>query len=120
MNKFTGIGRLTKDPELKYTSKETMIASFAIAIDRTYSKTKEADFLNCKAFGKTAELIGQYLSKGALVGIAGSVQTGSYDAKDGTKRYYTEIIVNEVKFLDTKKEEPANLEEFSDLGDIPF
>lgn len=104
MNKVVLIGRLTKDPELKYTpGTGTAVATFTLAIDRrTSSKDgqKEADFINIVTWNKTAELVANYVSKGRLLGVSGRIQTRSYDAKDGTKRYITEVVADEVQFLD--------------------
>lgn len=103
MNKVVLIGRLTKDPELKYTpGTGTAVATFTLAIDRRTSKDgqREADFINIVAWNKTAELVANYMSKGRLLGVSGRIQTRSYDAKDGTKRYVTEVVAEEVQFLD--------------------
>lgn len=124
MNQWNGTGRLTRDPESKMTSGDLMIVSFTLAVDRK-GKDKGADFIPCKAFGKTAEVIAQYVKKGSMIGITGRIQTGSYDAKDGTKRYTTDVMVNEFYFLESKRHEPANMDQFADLqpidsGDVPF
>ena len=124
MNQWNGTGRLTMDPESKMTSGDLMIVSFTLAVDRK-GKDKGADFIPCKAFGKTAEVIAQYVKKGSMIGITGRIQTGSYDAKDGTKRYTTDVMVNEFYFLESKRHEPANMDQFADLepvdsSDIPF
>ncbi|MDP4144115.1 MAG: single-stranded DNA-binding protein [Bacillota bacterium] len=103
MNKVVLIGRLTKDPELKFTpGNGTAVASFTIAVDRRFSKDsqKEADFIPIVVWGKQAESTANYMSKGKLIGISGRIQTRSYDAKDGTKRYVTEVIAEEVQFLE--------------------
>ena len=124
MNTVSLCGRLVRDPETKMTSSDLMIASFTLAVDRK-GKDKGADFIPCKAFGKTAETIAQYVKKGSMIGITGRIQTGSYDAKDGTKRYTTDVMVNEFYFLESKRHEPANMDQFADLepidsGDVPF
>lgn len=124
MNSVSLAGRLTSDPQTKMTSSDLMIASFTLAVDRK-GKDKGADFIPCKAFGKTAETIAQYVKKGSMIGITGRIQTGSYDAKDGTKRYTTDVMVNEFYFLESKRHEPANMDQFADLqpidsGDVPF
>ena len=124
MNTVSLAGRLTSDPRTKMTSSDLMIASFTLAVDRK-GKDKGADFIPCKAFGKTAETIAQYVKKGSTIGITGRIQTGSYDAKDGTKRYTTDVMVNEFYFLESKRHEPANMDQFADLqpidsGDVPF
>ncbi|WLF70453.1 single-stranded DNA-binding protein [Clostridium septicum] len=99
MNKAILIGRLTKDPELNYAaSNGTAITRFTLAVNRQFKKD-EADFINCIAFGKTGEVIAQYLTKGRQLAITGNIRTGSYDAKDGTKRYTTDVIVESCEFI---------------------
>jgi single stranded DNA-binding protein (ssb) len=103
LNKVVLIGRLTKDPELKFTpGTGTAVATFTIAVDRRFSKDgqKEADFVPIVVWGKQAESTANYTGKGKLIGISGRIQTRSYDAKDGTKRYVTEVIAEEVQFLE--------------------
>jgi len=103
LNKVVLIGRLTKDPELKFTpGSGTAVATFTVAVDRRFSKDgqREADFIPIVVWGKQAESTANYMSKGKLIGISGRIQTRSYDAKDGTKRYVTEIIAEEVQFLE--------------------
>lgn len=103
MNKVTLIGRLTKDPELKYTpGAGTAVTTFSIAVDRRFNKDgqKEADFIPIVVWGKQAETTAQYVTKGKLIGVAGRIQARSYDAKDGSKRYVTEVIAEEVQFLE--------------------
>lgn len=108
MNKVILIGRLTKDPELKFaqgTGKS--ITRFTVAVSR-YMKKDEADFINCVAFGKTGEAIAQYLTKGRSIVITGGIRTGSYDAKDGTKRYTTDVIVESFEFINDGKRNEVN------------
>lgn len=104
MNLFMGIGRITKKPELRYTTTNLAIAKFTLAINRD-TKNKEGnydtDFINCVAYGKTAELIDKYLDKGSQIAIEGHIQTGSYE-KDGKKTYTTDIIVERLTFLEKK------------------
>lgn len=99
MNKVVLTGRLTKDAELRFgAGSGTAVARFTIAVNRRMKKD-EADFISCIAFGKTAELIVQYFQKGSAITIAdGSIQTGSYEAQDGTRRYTTEVICREIEF----------------------
>ena len=104
MQTFTAIGRITKDPELRQTQSGVAVVRFTLAVDRQFKNAngeKETDFLSCQAWRKTAELIGQYCAKGSLVGIQGEVRTGSYE-KNGQRVYTTDIMVNNVKFLDSK------------------
>ena len=103
MNKVILIGRLTKDPELNYTAGTgTAVTRFSLAVTRPFKKD-ETDFINCIAFGKTGETIAQYLTKGRQVAIIGSIRTGSYDAKDGTKRYTTDVVVESFEFIGSSK-----------------
>lgn len=105
MNKVFLIGRLTKDPELRYTSNQTAAASFTIAVNRTFANQngeREADFINIVVWRKQAENVKNYLTKGSQVAIDGRIQTRTYDAQDGSKRYVTEVVADNVQFLDTK------------------
>lgn len=103
MNSVQLIGRLTRDPEVRYgASSQTAVARFSIAIDRGRDRDgndRGADFPNIVCFGKTAELVEKYVGKGRLVGITGRIQTGSYE-KDGRKVYTTEVLADRVEFLD--------------------
>lgn len=102
MNKVILIGRLTKDPDLRFAAGSgTAVTRFSLAVNRQFKREgqPEADFINCIAFGKTGEMIAQYLTKGRQLAVTGSIQTGSYDAKDGTKRYTTDIIVDTFEFI---------------------
>jgi len=99
MNKVILIGRLTKDPELNFAAGTgTAVCRFSLAVTRPFKKD-ETDFINCIAFGKRAETIAQYLTKGRQIAITGSIRTGSYDAKDGTKRYTTDIVGDSFEFI---------------------
>ena len=105
MNKWTGTGRLTRDPEIKNTTTGKAVANFTLAVDRRFKNQdgqKQADFINCQAWGKTAEVLGQYTQKGSRIGVVGRIQVRSYDAQDGTKRWVTEVIVDELEFLESK------------------
>ena len=107
MNKVIIIGRFTRDPEIKYTTGEnaTATARFSLAVNRRF-KNKEgnydADFINCVAFGKTAEFIEKYFTKGMAIGITGRIQTGSYINNEGQKVYTTEVVVEETEFVESK------------------
>ena len=110
MNKVVLIGRNVKDVELKQTSTGTPVAEFSIAVKRTFKSASgeyESDFFNCVAFKTTAELISKYVKKGDMVGVEGKLQTRNYTNKEGRKIYITEIIVEGVEFLSTKKNEVA-------------
>lgn len=126
MNTVNLIGRLTKDPDVRYNDNGMAIARFSIAINRI-KKDDGADFPNIVAFGKTAELCEKYLAKGRLVAITGRLQTGSYTNKDGVKVYTTDVIANNVEFLEwgDKKDDNHGLPEGvryveDDEIDIPF
>ncbi len=108
MNSAVLVGRLTEDP--RTGEKATRIR---VAVDRR-KKEDGADYINCVAFGKTAELIGKYLKKGSRVGITGRINTGSYNDKNGNKVYTTDVIVETLEFLDSKQKE-AN-DGFDDYG----
>lgn len=104
MNHFVGIGRLVRDQNVKYTQGGKAYASFTLAIDRRKSADgkQQADFISCVAWEKLAEVISQYVSKGQKIAVEGRIQTRSYDANDGTKRYVTEVVVNNMEFCDSK------------------
>lgn len=102
MNKCHIIGRMTKDPEVRYTQGGTAVATFTLAVDRRVAKDKpkEADFIPCVVWGKMADgVVKNYCHKGKQVAVEGRIQVRSYDAKDGTKRYVTEVIVSELELL---------------------
>ena len=103
MNSVALIGRLTRDPEVRYgAASQTAVARSSIAVDRARAAREgepTADFINIVCFGKTAELVEKYMNKGRLVGITGRIQTGSYE-KDGRKVYTTEVVADRVEFLD--------------------
>jgi single-strand DNA-binding protein len=104
MNKIVLIGRLTRDPELRYTQGGKAFTTFTLAVDRRFSKDKQqtADFIPCIAWDKLAEIIGNNLTKGRRVGVEGRLQTRTYDAKDGSKRSAFDVMVDELEFLDPK------------------
>ena len=105
MNKVILTGRFTRDPEIKYTNDGTSIARFSIAVNRRFVKEgsdQKADFLNCIAFGKSAEFIEKYFSKGMKADLSGRIQTGSYTNRDGQKVYTTDIVVEEIEFGESK------------------
>jgi single-strand DNA-binding protein len=102
MNSVVIIGRLTRNPEVRYTQEGTAIANFTLAVDRPTSadKEKQTDFPRVTVFGKQAENCERYLEKGRLVGVQGSLRTGSHTHQDGVKVYTTVVVANGVKFLD--------------------
>ena len=106
MNKVILIGRLVKDPEIRYTQSGKGVASFVLAVDRRFSKEGQqtADFIPIVAWNKLAEIVGDNLTKGRRISVEGRMQVRNYDAQDGTKRYVTEVIADEVEFLDSKRD----------------
>ena len=106
MNKVMLIGRLTKDPEIKATSTGKTVASFTLAVNRR-KKEDPADFIQCKAFDKTAEVVQKYCGKGKQVCVLSRIQTGSYENKEGRKVYTTDIMVDELELLGSKSDAPA-------------
>lgn len=101
MNKVVLVGRLARDPELRTTTTGKSVSSFSIAVDRRYKQEGQptADFFNVVAWGRQAEIINQYLGKGREIAINGRLQSRSYVAKDGTKRYVTEVVLEEFDFI---------------------
>lgn len=118
MNKWIGIGREVKDPDVRATSEGTAIARFTLAVDRKFKKEgdQSADFISCICFGKTAEFIEKYTSKGTKLAVEGRIQTGSYE-KDGHKVYTTDIVVESVEFAESKKTAETPAATPSDVGD---
>ena len=104
MNKAILLGRLTKDPEIKYMQSGKAVASFTLAVDRRKSASgeKQADFIACVAWEKLAETIGNYCGKGQQIAVEGRIQSRSYDAQDGSKRYVTEVVVQSMEFCGKK------------------
>lgn len=108
MNNVVLIGRLTKDPEVKYIPQsETAVVNFTLAVDRPIAKEKTADFIRIVAFSKTAELCERFLTKGKQVAIQGRIQTGSYENKNGDRVYTMDIVADRVEFLGKKDEEKS-------------
>lgn len=112
MNKVIMIGRLTRDPEVRYSQgeKPMAIASYSLAVDRMYKRDGEpsADFINCKAFGKQGEFAEKYLRKGMKIAIIGHIQTGSYTNRDGNKVYTTDVVVEQHEFCESRAESANN------------
>lgn len=107
MNKVVLMGRLTKDPDVRYTqgSNPTAVARYSLAVDRKVKDSggnRQADFINCVAFGKSGEFAEKYLHKGMKICIAGRIQTGSYTKQDGTKVYTTDVVIEENNFCEGK------------------
>ena len=113
MNKVILMGRLTRDPEVRYSQGEnsTAIARFTLAVDRRFKRQNDdqtADFINCVAFGKTAEFAERYLHQGTKVVGCGRIQTGSYTNKDGQRVYTTDVVLDEVEFAESKNASQQN------------
>ena len=128
MNKTILMGRLTRDPEVRYTqSTNMMVTSFTLAVNRRFAKQgeeRQVDFINCVAWNKTAEFVNKYFKKGQQVGVIGRIQTRNYDDDKGIKHYVTEVIAEEVYFAGDKKENSQNNTvndfEFTDSDNLPF
>ncbi len=108
MNKVVLVGRLTRDPEVRTMPSGNQVASFTLAINRNFRNKEgniDADFINVSVFGRQAENVAKYMSKGSLLGCEGRIQTRSYDAQDGSKRYVTEVIADNVEFMSSGKRE---------------
>ena len=116
LNKVILIGHMTADPELKQTPSGVSVCSFSIGVSRRYTKAGEqaqSDFINIVAWRQQAEFIARYFRKGAAICICGSLQTRSWDAKDGTKRYTTEVVAEEVSFVERKSDSPRANDDFA-------
>lgn len=141
MNKVQIVGRLTRDPEVRYSTgeKATATARFSVAVNRRFKNAEgnyDADFINCIAFGKSAEFVEKYFKKGMAIGLTGRIQTGSYTNKDGNKVYTTDVVVEETEFVESKnasnsgdkstsRPAPSNDTSFMDIPDgideeLPF
>lgn len=116
MNKVVLTGRLTKDPELRYTGTNIPVASFTLAVDRRFKKEGEqqADFIPIVAWQKTAEFCNNYFRKGQKVAVVGRIQTRNWDDTEGKKHYVTEIVADEVEFADSKKEQQSQPQQQND------
>lgn len=123
MNKVVLIGRLVRDPEMRYTQSGKAFATFTLAVDRRFSKQNNnqptADFIPCMAWDKLAEIVGNNLAKGRRVGVEGHLQTRTYEAKDGSKRSAFDVVVNELEFLDPKGQQSQAAPSVDD-EEIPF
>ena len=123
MNKIVILGRLTKDPEIRYTTSQKVVASFTLAVDRPFKNEagqKEADFIPVVVWGKTAELVGNSCQKGHRLLVEGRLQIRSYDGKDGNRHWVTEVIANSVEFVE-RKADSANrhIAPAGDMGAAP-
>jgi len=122
MNKVVLIGRLTKDPDLRYTSSNIPAASFTVAVNRPFQNqngVREADFINVVVWRKQAENVKKYIVKGSLVAVEGRIQTRNYEDKDGKKVYVTEVVADSVQFLESKGQRSTNSSNNEQMDNIP-
>ncbi len=111
MNKVILIGRLTRDPEVRTTASQVNVATFTVAVDRRYKNAageRQADFISCVAWRAQADLLGRYFKKGHRIGIVGNIQTRNYEDKDGKRVYVTEVVVDEIEFLETRRDQAGD------------
>lgn len=131
MNKIILMGRLTKDPEVKYTNTGKAVAQFTLAVNRPIKNAEgnyEADFINIVAWNQTAEVVGNYVQKGQRLLVEGRLQIRNYTAQDGSKRSVTEVITDRVEFIESKNKNASegkqggfnSMGEVVDVSDIPF
>ena len=146
MNKAILVGNLTRDPEQRTTSSGIAVTSFTVAVNRRYKTQdgqQQTDFINCVEWRSTAEFVGKYFTKGMKIGVVGSIQTRTYEDRDGVRRYVTEVVVDEAEFVGSKAQNPGvqkptehesrtaddlfaeDLEDFqliddAELSDLPF
>ena len=118
MNKVALIGRLTRDPDVRYSQggEPMAIARFTLAVDRR-TKNRDADFISCVAFGKSGEFVEKYFHKGMKVAVIGRIQTGSYDNKDGHKVYTTDVVCEELDFCESKQKQNVDADGFMNIPD---
>ncbi|MBR3162657.1 MAG: single-stranded DNA-binding protein [Clostridia bacterium] len=122
MNKVVLMGRLTRDPEVRYTqTNNTLVASFSLAVNRRFARQgeeRQADFINIVAWAKTGEFCSKYFKKGQQVGVIGRIQTRTWDDDQGTKHYVTEVVAEEAYFADSKRDSYDSGESFNNnFGD---
>lgn len=118
LNRVVLIGRLTKDPDLRYTPAGHAVCRFTLAVDRAFSQEDEADFIPIVTWRKTAEACANYLRKGRLTAVDGRIQVRSYENEEGRRIYVTEVVADNVRFLESKKEQEPQ-EKYNPFGD-PF
>lgn len=122
MNRVILVGRLTAEPQLKYTPNGVPVANFTLAVNRAFSNQqgeREADFINVVVWRKPAENAANFLKKGSLAGVDGKIQTRHYEGQDGKRVYVTEVVADSVQFLESKKEDKPAQKHTADPGD-PF
>lgn len=108
INKVILMGRLTKEPEIRYTSSGTAVSNFTVAVDDGYGDNKTTSFISCVAWGKSAEFVANYFTKGKMIIVVGRLQTRTWEGQDGRKNYITEVVASEVSFGETKKNSEEN------------
>lgn len=121
MNKVILVGNLTRDPEGTETASGVQIARFTVAVSRRFKNSEggyDTDFINCVAWRNQADFVTKYARKGIKVGVVGSLQTRSYDAEDGTKRYVTEVVADEVEILTPKNASGDEMEKKEPVSDL--
>lgn len=121
LNRITIMGRMTKDAELRRTDSGKAVTSFTLAVDRDFEKGK-TDFIDCVAWGNTAEFVAKYFSKGRMAVASGRLQLRDWTDKDGNKRRAAEVVADSVYFADSKKDADSNtgFKEIEDDGELPF
>lgn len=117
MNHVTLMGRLTRDPELKYSQAGKAYCRFSLAVQREFNR-EEADFINCLAFGKTAETIAKWLGKGRRIALQGRIQTGNYENKNGEKVNTFEVVADRFEFIDSTRSETSKNQTYSNNDDV--
>jgi len=125
LNHIAVMGRLTKDPEMRYTAQNTPVASFTVAVDRDYqSGNKQTDFIDCVAWRQTGEFVSKYFHKGSMAVVCGRLQTRTYEDKANNKRKAVEIVVENIYFGESKKADTGDsvqgFVELDDSGELPF
>ncbi len=116
MNNIILMGRLTRDPELKYSQAGKAYCRFSLAVQREFNR-EEADFINCLAFGKTAETIAEWLGKGRRIALQGRIQTGNYENKNGDKVNTFEVVADRFEFVDSARSETSKNQSYSNNND---
>lgn len=113
MNKVQLIGRLTKDPELRYTNSNTPVARYTIAINTGYGEKQQTDYINITTWGKSGEFVSNYFKKGQAIAIVGRLKNNNYEDKDGNKKYTIEVITEDIEFIGTKNEKQSDTQDKS-------
>ena len=122
MNKVVLVGRLTRDPEVRSTSSGSNTARFTVAVNRNFKNKDgqyDADFVSCVAFRNTADFVSRFFKKGSMIGLEGRIQTGSFDAQDGSKRYTTDVVVDNVEFVGGRNEGSSSVPSNNSYMDMP-